>query len=130
MLGIDGCLNRIMEIPGARSVTLVDGASGLAVAAAGHRDRLDQHEDAAATTEAVRSVLACPAFGTGRAGDDITEIIVRGTRGFHLLTLFGQTFDGQLFLHLSVDHDKGNLALARIHVQRLIEEMGVTGDER
>ncbi|MBW8482584.1 hypothetical protein [Actinomadura parmotrematis] len=127
MLGIDGCLKRMMEIPGALSVTLVDGASGLAVAAAGRGDLVDQHEDAAGTTEVVRSILASPALSTSRTGDDIAEIIVCGAGGFHLLTLINGTFDGQLFVHLLIDRDKGNLALARIQVSDLIGELGVTG---
>ncbi|WP_429426119.1 hypothetical protein [Nocardia sp. GAS34] len=58
MTDIDGCLQRIMDIPGACSATLVDGASGLAIAAAGRHDLVDQHEDAAATTDVVRAVLS------------------------------------------------------------------------
>lgn len=123
MLGIDGCLARMMTIPGAQSVTLVDCASGLAVAAAGRGDVVDQHEDAAGSTDVVRAVLASSALSATRTGDDIEEIIVCGTYGYHLLALVEEEFDGPLFVHLWLDRDKGNLGLARLRVQHLVHEM-------
>lgn len=122
MIGIDGCLQRIMEIPGARSVTLVDGASGLAIAAAGRHDLVDEHEDAAATTDVVRAVLSCSALSTG--GDDISEIIVVGTGGYHLLDLVDGDFDGRLFVHVLFDEDTGNLAMARYHLRNILDQSG------
>ncbi|MFF0631933.1 hypothetical protein ACFYTS_05480 [Nocardia sp. NPDC004151] len=122
MIGIDGCLKRIMDIPGACSVTLVDGASGLAIAAAGRHDVVDQHEDAAAATDVVRSVLTSPAMATGRSGDDISEIIVCGTGGYHLLNLIDGDFDGRLFVHVLFDGDTGNLAMARYQLRIILAE--------
>ncbi len=127
MIGIDGSLKRIMDIPGARSVTLVDGASGLAIAADGRHDLVDEHEDAAATTDVVRAVLACPALSTG--GDDVTEIIVCGTRGYHLLNLVNGDFDGRLFVHVLFDEDTGNLAMARFQLRGILDEMAEDADE-
>lgn len=123
VLGIDDCLERVMAIPGARSVTLVDHTSGLAVAAAGEETLADQHEDAASTTDLVRTVLSSPALAGTRTGDEIEDIIVSGTHGFHLLALLNTAFDGQLFLHLRVDRERGNLALARHRLQSLLREM-------
>lgn len=122
MIGIDGCLKLIMDIPGARSVTLVDGASGLAIAAAGRHDLVDQHEDAAAATDVVRAVLTCPALATGHADDDVTEIIVCGTRGYHLLNLIDGDFEGRLFVHVLFDDDTGNLAMARYQLRSILAE--------
>ncbi|MGK8487066.1 hypothetical protein [Nocardia asiatica] len=127
MIGIDGSLKRIMDIPGARSVTLVDGASGLAIAADGRHDLVDEHEDAAATTDVVRAVLACPALSTD--GDDVTEIIVCGTRGYHLLNLVNGDFDGRLFVHVLFDEDTGNLAMARFQLRGILDEMTEDADE-
>jgi hypothetical protein len=127
VIGIDGSLKRIMDIPGARSVTLVDGASGLAIAADGRHDLVDEHEDAAATTDVVRAVLACPALSTD--GDDVTEIIVCGTRGYHLLNLVNGDFDGRLFVHVLFDEDTGNLAMARYQLRGILDEMAEDGDE-
>jgi len=120
---IDDCLERMMTIPGAQRVTLVDCASGLAVAAAGREDLVDQHEDAAGATDVVRAVLASPALSATAAGDDIEEIIVCGAGGYHLLALSGADVDGHLFVHLLLDRENGNLALARLRVQGLVQEM-------
>ncbi|MFJ4650390.1 hypothetical protein ACIP5Y_03835 [Nocardia sp. NPDC088792] len=122
MLGIDGCLKLIMDIPGARSATLVDGASGLAIAAAGRHDLVDQHEDAAAATDVVRAVLTCPALATGHPGDDITAIIIAGTHGYHLLNMINGDFDGRLFVHVLFDDETGNLGLARFQLRAILEE--------
>ncbi|MBO2465787.1 hypothetical protein [Actinomadura violacea] len=123
MAGIDDCLARMMTIPGAQRVTLIDCASGLAVASAGREDLVDRHEDAAGATDVVRAVLASPALSATAAGDDVEEIIVCGTAGYHLLALTGADLDGHLFVHLLVDRDKGNLALARLRLQGLVDEM-------
>ncbi|WP_412002621.1 hypothetical protein [Nocardia sp. CWNU-33] len=118
-------MQRIMNIPGARSVTLVDGASGLAIAASGRHALVDEHEDAAATTDVVRAVLDCPALATGR-DNAITELIVCGTRGYHLLNLVNGDFDGQLFVHVLFDDDTGNLGMARFQLQGILTELQLT----
>ncbi|MFQ6324690.1 MULTISPECIES: hypothetical protein [unclassified Nocardia] len=130
MTGIDGCLQRVMDIPGARSVTLVDGASGLAIAAAGRHDLVDEHEAAATTTDVVRAVLGCTALATDRDGDDVTEIIVCGTRAYHLLNLVNGDFDGRLFMHVVLDDDTGNLAMARFQLRGILRELTEDGHER
>ncbi|WP_324194225.1 hypothetical protein [Nocardia blacklockiae] len=106
----------------------MDGASGLAIAAAGRHDRLDEHENAAATTEVVRAVLECPALANG--DDDITEIVVCGPRGYHLLNLVGGDFEGRLFVHVLFDDDTGNLAMARFRLRGILAELTGNGHER
>ncbi|MFA1548891.1 hypothetical protein [Actinomadura chokoriensis] len=120
---IDDRLARMMTIPGAQRVTLIDCASGLAVAAAGREDLVDQHEDAAGATDVVRAVLASPALSATAAGDDVEEIIVCGTDGYHLLVLSGADLDGHLVVHLLLDRENGNLALARLRMEGLVREM-------
>ncbi|NKY50345.1 hypothetical protein [Nocardia vermiculata] len=127
MISIDECLKRVMEIPGARGVTLVDSASGLAIAAAGRHDPIDEHEDAAATTDVVRSVLGCSALATDHGDDDITEIIVCGTRGYHLLNLINGDFDGRLFVHVLFEEETGNLAMARFQLRGILSELAEGG---
>ncbi|MFE3318471.1 hypothetical protein [Nocardia sp. NPDC059195] len=115
-----------MDIPGARSVTLVDGASGLAVAGAGEHQGVDEHEDAAGTTDVVRAALGCRALGS--ADDDLTEIVVCRTSGFHLLHLVDGDFDGRLFMHVVFDGGTGNLGMARYQLRSALEEL--TGGDR
>ncbi|WP_245623228.1 hypothetical protein [Spirillospora albida] len=121
--GIEDCLMRMMTIPGAQRVTLVDCASGLAVAAAGREDLIDQHEDAAGVTDVVRAILTTPAFSATPAGDDVEEIIVCGTGGYHLLALTGADLDGHLLVHLLIDRENGNIALARLRLREVVHEM-------
>ncbi|NKY31718.1 hypothetical protein HGA13_01330 [Nocardia speluncae] len=116
-----------MDIPGARSVTLVDGASGLAVAGAGRHELVDQHEDAATTTDVVRAVLDCPALATG--AEDITEIIVCGDGGYHLIDLVRGDFEGRLFVHALFDEDSGNLAMARFRLRDILADLAGDGHE-
>ncbi|MEV5572257.1 hypothetical protein AB0L06_19605 [Spirillospora sp. NPDC052269] len=118
-----------MTIPGARGATLVDCSTGLAVAATGGAGALDQHEDAAGTTDVVRAVLSSPALSTSPAGDDVQEIIVSGTFGYHLLVCVGQAFGAQLFLHVVLDRDSGNLALARLRVREIVELLAEGRDD-
>ncbi|MGY0502478.1 hypothetical protein ACWZHB_28650 [Nocardia sp. FBN12] len=110
-----------MDIPGARSVTLVDGASGLAVASAGEHKGIDEHEDAAGTTDVVRAALRCQALGS--ADDDLTEIVVCRTSGFHLLQLVDGDFDGRLFVHVVFDSGTGNLGMARYQLRSALAEL-------
>ncbi|WP_067455527.1 hypothetical protein [Nocardia alba] len=110
-----------MDIPGARSATLVDGASGLAVAGAGNRQNLDEHEDAAGTTDVVRVALGCRALAS--ADDALTEIVVCRTRGFHLLHLIDGDFDGRLFMHVAFDGDIGNLGMARFQLRSALADL-------
>lgn len=115
-----------MCIPGARSVTLVDGASGLAIAAAGSHELVDEHEGAAVVTDVVRGVLGCPALASTDGGGDIHEIIVCGTGGFHLLNLVNGDFDGRLFVHV-LFKDTGNLAIARFRLRTILSELAGDG---
>jgi hypothetical protein len=130
VLDIDGCLAQIMAIPGARRVTLVDCGNGLAIAAGGRDDLGDQHEDAARTTDVVRAVMGGPPSNAAGAGTE--EIIISGTAGHHLITLIDPAlvdaaYGGRLFLHLRLDRDTGNLALARLRIRLAIQEMAGSG---
>ncbi|WP_085999711.1 hypothetical protein [Nocardia thailandica] len=130
MFSIDGSLKRIMDIPGARSVTLADGASGLAIAAAGEHEGFDEHEDAAATTDVVRAVLSCPTLST-EADGDVTEIVVCNDRGYHLLNFLDADFDGRLFVHVVFDESSGgNLAMARYQIKSILTEFSEERRER
>ncbi|MEU3014221.1 hypothetical protein [Nocardia asteroides] len=101
----------------------MDGASGLAIAAAGVHEIVDEHEDAAGTTDVVRAVLGCSALANGRDGDDITEMVVCRTGGFHLLHLVHGDFDGRLFVHVVFDGDTANLGMARYQLRGALDEL-------
>jgi hypothetical protein len=133
VIDIDDCLWRIMDIPGACRVTLVDAASGLAVAAAGRHDDIDEHTDAAATTDVVRAVLECPALAVHGAQPDDggpREIVVCRPQRYHLLALLGGELDATLFVHAVFDEAGGNLAMARYRLRGILDEWRAASQER
>ncbi|WP_280465040.1 hypothetical protein [Nocardia brasiliensis] len=121
MLGIDNCLRRIMDIPGAASATLMDD-SGLVVATAGQHPLLDEHENAALTTDALRAVFGCAAFQcdvTNLAG---AELIVAHVGGYHLLRSVGDGPNSRLYLHAVFGEAIGNLAISRFKVREILRD--------
>ncbi|MDX6744056.1 hypothetical protein [Actinocorallia sp. A-T 12471] len=122
MPAIEDCLTAVMAIPGARSVGLVDFASGLVIAAEGRADG-EAAEHAAGAAELVRAVVASPVFSSAGTGDEIEEITVSGTAGHHLLALVTTETDTRLCLHLALAADRGNIALARHRMRDVLRDL-------
>ncbi|MFE3599973.1 hypothetical protein [Streptomyces sp. NPDC059142] len=61
--------------------------------------------------------------GKGRKGPPVQDLIVTTRTGYHILTFVETTFDSSVFLHLWMDRDTGNLALARLRLGRLAERL-------
>lgn len=141
MPGIDECLLEAMTLPGARGAAVVDWTSGLALGAVGEPSCGDHETTAARTAELARTAaehiaLAAPG-GSGHGngggefagepgpggGEPVEDLIVTTRDGYHLLRFVGQVFDGSLFVHLWLDRDGGNLALARIRLRHLSERL-------
>lgn len=137
MPGIDACLHEIMALPGARGAAIVDWTSGLALGTAGESPNGDHETTATETAELARAAAEYPAFappgepagpGTGEAAGDgkgppVEDLIVTGRTGYHVLRFVETTFDSSVFLHLWLDRDTGNLALARLRLQQLAERL-------
>ncbi|GAA3222309.1 hypothetical protein [Actinocorallia longicatena] len=123
MTGIEECLAEAMAIPGAQGATLVDIQGGLPIAAAGGDDLTDAAEDAAGTSDLLRAVLASPVLSSAWTGDDIEEVTVAGSAGYHLLLLIGTSVDATLCLHVRLDRRRGNLALARHRLRAVVRAL-------
>ncbi|QHY95923.1 hypothetical protein SSPS47_12420 [Streptomyces sp. S4.7] len=142
MPGIDACLHEIMALPGARGAAIVDWTSGLALGTAGESPGGDHETTATETAELARAAAEYPAFApaaepvAGPAGADATreaagdgkgppveDLIVTSRTGYHVLRFVETTFDSSVFLHLWLDRDTGNLALARLRLQQLAERL-------
>ncbi|WP_405820423.1 hypothetical protein OG705_13015 [Streptomyces sp. NBC_00838] len=145
MPGIDACLHEIMALPGARGAAIVDWTSGLALGTAGESPNGDHETTAAETAELARAAAEYPAFApdagpdagpapapagpaTREAADDgkgppVEDLIVTSRTGYHVLRFVETTFDSSVFLHLWLDRDTGNLALARLRLQQLAERL-------
>lgn len=56
-------------------------------------------------------------------GPPVEDLIVTTRTGYHILSFVETTFDSSVFLHLWLDRESGNLALARIRLRRLAERL-------
>lgn len=53
----------------------------------------------------------------------VEDLIVTTRTGYHILSFVETTFDSSVFLHLWLDRDTGNLALARLRLGQLAERL-------
>lgn len=145
MPGIDECLLEAMVLPGARGAAVVDWTSGLALGTVGESPVGDHEASAAETAELARMAAEQPSFapldpegtepgGTGprapaagaarATGDSGVEDVIVSTRtGYHLLRFVETGIDSSVFIHLWLDRDDGNLALARLRLRDLAERL-------
>lgn len=124
MPGIDECLSEAMTIAGARSASLVDWSSGLALGTAGVAPSGDHETAAAEATDLVRAAVDSETF----TGDEdhrapLEDVILTGPRSYHLLCFVDTVFDSRLVLHLWLDRNEGNLAAARYRLRALAEAL-------
>ncbi|MER7948962.1 hypothetical protein ABTY59_16395 [Streptomyces sp. NPDC096079] len=127
MPGIDECLLEAMALPGARGASLVDWTSGLALGTAGDSPVGDHETTAAETAELARSAAEFDSFtAMGEdpgEGPPVEDLIVTTRAGYHVLRFVETAFDSSVFLHLWLDRDAGNLALARLRLRDLAERL-------
>ncbi|MGR8010159.1 hypothetical protein [Streptomyces hypolithicus] len=144
MPGIDECLLAAMTLPGALGAALVDWTSGLALGTVGASPNGDHEATAAETAELARMAAEQQAFagpgagvdsgagsGSGsepgsapaRKGPAVEDVIITAPSGYHLLRFVETTFDSSVFLHLWLDREEGNLALARLRLASLAERL-------
>ncbi|MEV7782961.1 hypothetical protein [Kitasatospora sp. NPDC088351] len=124
MPGIDECLSGAMAIAGARSASLVDWSSGLALGSLGISPTGEHETAAAEATDLVRAAVESQTFtGAEDKRAPLQDIIVTAGRSYHLLCFIDTVFDSRLVLHLWLDRSEGNLAAARYRLQALAEEL-------
>ncbi|MEU2118758.1 hypothetical protein ABZ567_24650 [Streptomyces sp. NPDC016459] len=127
MPGIDECLLEAMALPGARGASLVDWTSGLALGTAGDSPVGDHETTAAETAELARSAAEFDTFvaaaDSTEDGPPVEDVIVTTRAGYHVLRFVETSFDSSVFLHLWLDRDTGNLALARLRLRDLAERL-------
>jgi hypothetical protein len=56
-------------------------------------------------------------------GPPVQDLIVTTRTAYHILSFVETTFDSSVFLHLWLDRDTGNLALARLRLGQLAERL-------
>ncbi|MFC0597967.1 hypothetical protein [Streptomyces palmae] len=113
-----------MSITGALGVTLVDWTGGLVLSAAGTGPDGDPAADAADAAELARVVMLRQAFADpGAGGSSAEDVIVTSASVYHLLRFVDTSFDGNLLIHLRLDRNTANLAMARIRLTAIIDRM-------
>ncbi|CAM5637360.1 MULTISPECIES: hypothetical protein [Streptomyces] len=128
MPGIDESLVEAIRLPGARGASLVDWISGLALGAVGDAPGGDWEATAAQTAELARHVAENASLGAGGTAETdkepaVEDLIATTGDAYHLLRFVSTPFDSTVFLHLWLDRNDGNLALARIRLAELAERL-------
>lgn len=130
MPGIDESLQRAMAIAGARGATIVDFTSGLVVGSVGDWPYGGPDAAAAGATEVIRAARDNSAFvgpelsgGPNDEDDRWEDIVLTASRRYDLLRFLHVQFDGRFFLHLWLDRSQSNLAMARLELRRLADEL-------
>ena len=117
MADMDTALKEIMNIDGAIGVALVDHTSGMALGTAGGGKELDLTVAAAGNTDVVRSKLrAMELLGIQ---EQIEDILITLESQYHLIRPLTARSGHGLFLYLSLDRSRANLAMARHHLRRI-----------
>nr|WP_202437803.1 hypothetical protein [Streptomyces sp. SID5910] len=117
-----------MRLPGARGASLVDWISGLALGAVGDAPGGDPEATAAETAELARHVaesgsLAPAGEAAAEKEPPVEDMIVTTADSYHLLRFVSTPFDSTVFLHLWLDRNDGNLALARIRLAEMADRL-------
>jgi hypothetical protein len=114
-------LPKMMEIDGCLAVCIVDSISGMVLASLGGSPSFNLELAAAGNTEVVRAKRnTIKALGLNDAIDDI--LITLGKQ-YHLIRPLKSK--DSLFIYMSLDKAKANLALARHHLQALEKELTI-----
>jgi hypothetical protein len=116
-----------MELPGARGAAVVDWTSGLALGTAGSIPGGDPETAAAESAELARMaaehITFAPAGHPESKGLPVEDVILTTRTDYHLLRYVETSFDSSVFLHLWLDREQGNLALARLRLADLAERL-------
>ncbi|WP_199551020.1 hypothetical protein [Streptomyces sp. N35] len=126
MPGIDMTLLEAIGVPGARGAAIVDWTCGFALDSAGEAWPAGIEATAGDTAELARIVRESAVFGAGHDGGDapqVEDVIVTTGSAYHLIRFVADALEGGLFVHLWLDREAGNLALARRRLQALAEEL-------
>ncbi|MBQ0888191.1 hypothetical protein KBZ94_25265 [Streptomyces sp. RM72] len=128
MPGIDESLLEAMRLPGARGASLVDWISGLALGAVGEAPGGDWEATAAETAELGRHVAESGSLAAGAVAQSgkeppVQDLIATTGDAYHLLRFVSTPFDSTVFLHLWLDRNDGNLALARIRLAEMADRL-------
>jgi hypothetical protein len=123
---IDQCLGEVMAIDGALGVSLVDWASGLALAVAGEGSRGDYETGALDAAELARTVVLRPTFAdpvSHAAGSPAEDVIISSAGVYHLIRFLDTVFGSNILIHFRLDRATANLAMARLRLAAITDRL-------
>jgi hypothetical protein len=117
MAEMDVALKDAMQISGAIGVALVDHTSGMALGTVGGGKDFDLITAAAANTDVIRAKLrTMEMLGLHETIEDV--LVTLGSQ-YHLIRPIKARSGHGLFLYLSLNRQRANLAMARHHLRRI-----------
>jgi hypothetical protein len=121
-VNVETALKEAMTIDGALGVSLVDWESGMSLGALGGGKYLDLEVAAAGNTEVVRAKMRT--MESLRINDSIEDILITLAKQYHIIRLLKSPRSDQgLFLYLVLDRGKSNLAMARLNLKRIENDL-------
>ena len=123
MPDMDTALKEIMEIDGCIGVALVDHTSGMALGTVGGGKDLDLTVAAAGNTDVVRAKMRT--MEMLNLGDAIEDILITLRHQYHVIRPVQSRSGKGLFLYLSLDRQRANLAMARHQLGRVESDLEV-----
>ena len=117
MSNLKESLDSLMELSGAKCAALVDSASGMVIGQSGNVTNMDIA--AAGNTEVVRAQLK--QMQTLGLNDTIDDILITLTTQYDIVHPLAD--NPSVFLYLTMDKSKSNLALARYKVAECADQL-------
>jgi hypothetical protein len=124
MASLDIALKNAMAIEGALGVALVDYNSGMALGTLGSSSELDLNVAAAGNTEVVRAKLRTMEM-LNLHHEAIEDILITLSGQYHLIRPLTQKGSEGHFLYLALDRRRANLALARLRLRQIEDELSL-----
>ena len=123
MADMDTALKELMQIDGAIGAAIVDYTSGMALGTLGGTKELDLAVAAAGNTEVVRAKMRT--LEMLKIKDGIEDILITIGTQYHLIRPLTSRNGQGLFIYLALTRTRANLAMARLQVRRIEEDVQI-----
>jgi hypothetical protein len=121
MADMDTALKELMQIDGAIGAAVVDYTSGMALGMIGSSKELDLAVAAAGNTEVVRAKMRT--LEMLKIKDTIEDILITLNNQYHLLRPLTSRGGQGLFIYIALSKSRANLAMARLQLRRVEEDL-------
>ena len=116
-------LEECLEINGAMGAAIVDIASGMSVATVGELRNSDLDLAAAGNNEVMRSELKL--LSLLKLDDEVEDILISLGDWYELIRPMTDKSGEGLFVYLALDRKKANLALARLKLRDVEQQLSI-----